>query len=547
MNDIANQIEPNTQRRSLVCLCWYGFVVFLATAMVFGWQYHLSALIDRDGVTYLQAAMAYQMQGLHAATALGAQAAWPFYSIVIAWCAKLTGLPILFSAYLVDYLLISISAFCFIAIVNRMAGHRKLTYLALLIFLSWHEYTKAFPAFLRDHGFITFLLLSVILFHSFLRSRKWRYALLWSLSLLMAFLFRLEAIIYILLMPLSLFSKTLMPHHRIIGLVKLYVLPLLAFLGLIYYHFVLQVSHELRLDYVFEQLLQVFSHIIQHWQYQVLVVKQTLFPAAGYPGWGLFGAVIFVFLGLLIDVLGPLATICLLYLLIYRRTFRLPPMAGVISYATIALLVVGLFFLEYFFASGRYFFALAVMLHLLVPVIVNHAYQALKTIRQAQASTYSCKAKSWVLRLWLGLFLVALFYQVVASVHQFGHHHLAVEKVAGEWIKQHVSPSKSLFTNAKRVMYYAGLENGFTWRETRQGGKVIKYLKTHQDWHCYDYLVVLDGAPEVDLIEKMFYPNPIQKTVNKVQSASGRHVVGIFKLTNTCAHTLHRHDDDSQR
>jgi len=172
----------------------------LITAVII-WVHH--GWINDDSVLYFEVAKSFSAGEWQAGLKLYN---WPFYSLLISITHDLTKLDIQTSAQLLNILFFSITTCSFLSLI-RMAGGDKFTILsgALLLFSSTYIVGDILPMLLRDQGFWAFFLAAILCFIKYLKTEKLRHAVLWQIFMLTAMLFRIEAITFLLLLPMVLF------------------------------------------------------------------------------------------------------------------------------------------------------------------------------------------------------------------------------------------------------------------------------------------------------------------------------------------------------
>ena len=133
---------------------------------------------------------------------------WPLYSLLISALHRLTGLSIHTSAQVLDIVFFAISTFSFSYLI-KLAGGNKLTIASGVFLLLSSPYIvgDVLPMLLRDQGFWAAFLTSLVFFVQYYRSQKISDALLWQLSTIVAMLFRIEGITFLIGLPLILWLR----------------------------------------------------------------------------------------------------------------------------------------------------------------------------------------------------------------------------------------------------------------------------------------------------------------------------------------------------
>lgn len=177
-------------------------------------------IVNPDAICYLMSAQVFTEHGLKAAMNLCGQAKWPFYSMLIAGTAYLTDLTYTTSAYCLDGLFSLITVTMFILIVKELGGSLRIMWFAALIILLSHQFNSIREYIIRDHGFWALYLSSVWLLLLFFRQSRWWLGVLWNASILIASLFRIEGMFFLIFIP---FLTFLFPHFTLRKRLKLFV------------------------------------------------------------------------------------------------------------------------------------------------------------------------------------------------------------------------------------------------------------------------------------------------------------------------------------
>lgn len=177
---------------------------FLAICIAAIILYNQHGVIDPDSVLYLEAARLFASGQWHEAYSVFN---WPFYSLCIATVHKITSLEIHQSAILLNIVLFTITTYSFLKII-ALCGGKNLEILtgALILFSSQQIVGNTLGILMRDEGFWAFLLTAIVFFIRFSKSRRYPDALYWQLSIIVATLFRIEGIGFLILLPLSLIT-----------------------------------------------------------------------------------------------------------------------------------------------------------------------------------------------------------------------------------------------------------------------------------------------------------------------------------------------------
>jgi len=160
--------------------------------------------VNNDGVLYLHVAEVFIQQGFHAAQQIYN---WNFYSILIAYTSALTHLPLLYSALLLNTLLITWLVVMFITLVKELGGEGKLLYFATIIIILFPYLNHDRGHIIRDFGYWAFYLTAIVMLLRFAKLPSWRHALAWVVTMTLATLFRIEGAVIFALAPFALWLQ----------------------------------------------------------------------------------------------------------------------------------------------------------------------------------------------------------------------------------------------------------------------------------------------------------------------------------------------------
>jgi hypothetical protein len=183
--------DLNTVRK----LAAFVVIVTVAIAMSMG------EVINRDGILYLSAAQAFLDGGLDAAIEVYR---WPFYSILIGSVSFGTGVSLEVAAHLVNAALMLILVDGFIRLSHTMDDQSP-PWIAALLILSFSPFEHRLEIY-RDWGYLAFMLCAVVSLVRYWKASQGHIsdAVVWQVSIVIALLFRVEAIVLMLLAPLIL-------------------------------------------------------------------------------------------------------------------------------------------------------------------------------------------------------------------------------------------------------------------------------------------------------------------------------------------------------
>ncbi len=158
-----------------------------------------------DAYTYLRTAEIFLDQGLSAAIA---NYSWVSYPVLIALLGS-AGFSLLTAAYVLNALFYALIVYSFVNIVRFFDDSRLLLGLAALTVLVFPELNEYREMVVRDVGFWSLSLFGLWQFLQYDKSRERKHRLLFFFAMGLAALFRVEAVVYLLLTPLALLSNHL--------------------------------------------------------------------------------------------------------------------------------------------------------------------------------------------------------------------------------------------------------------------------------------------------------------------------------------------------
>lgn len=175
-------------------------------------------VIGNDSILYIQTAEIYKEFGFQAAFD---KYNWPAYSILIAWVHAGTGFTLINSAYFLNFILVLILADAFFRLYWEVFPECKFHWIPLVIFLAYSGINDYRAEIIRDWGFWAFAMLAFLYFiRAYNKGGKANY-FFWQICMSVALIFRVEAVVFMLMLPLFLlFSR--MPVLKFIQATSLF-------------------------------------------------------------------------------------------------------------------------------------------------------------------------------------------------------------------------------------------------------------------------------------------------------------------------------------
>jgi hypothetical protein len=425
----------------------FPYVIVLFFSLVLSvWICARETVINPDGICYLMAADVFSKLGVNALTNYCAQSSWPFYSIFISLVAQWTHFSLEMSAYLLNGMATLLSVFLFLKIISELGGNTRVLYFAALVILLFHEFNSVREYIIRDHGFWAFYLLSCYLLLRFMRQSNWFYAISFSMSLLLAALFRVEAVIFLLGLPWLIFCDF---HRAFKARMAAFFQLNIPLILIIFFAIGWLIAHpayfELKYLGRLAEIVNQFQHGVQliyvSYDKAKLALIQNVLPSEATRDANLLLFLMITF-WYAINVISHLSYIYffLVGYAFYIHSFSFEVRAKLVlaGYLFLNFMITAVFFLQHFFLSKRYLMAFSLILMCYVPFALDHLWQ-----RRAQFSYR------------VSLFIVAFFIFIssLGGIFEFGPSKSYIHE-AGNWIDQNVPKTASLYANDFQLMYY---------------------------------------------------------------------------------------------
>lgn len=442
MNSLLNKLIQLPANR----LTWLLTVICVLIVMQINYIQH--GWINNDSVLYFEAARLFALGEWQQGFKLFP---WPLYSGLIALVHTISGFSLHFSAQILNVLFFGIATHSFLKLI-RLCGGDNLTLLcgALLLFSSQYIVGDALQMLLRDQGFWAFFLTGIVFFVRFYRSLSWTDAIAWQLAMIVAMLFRVEGITYLLALPfVLLLNKPLPWSARGFFLLKAHCINLSAGVTIAGYLLFkgLSVSHLGRLQEIFTtSLLEELTHR--------LIVRADIMADKVLGNYlddfaveGLILTFLFIMLAKTISSAGWITVGLAAYAgrlrqrLIDHDTWKILAAVMIIALADMFLII-----LKVFVLSGRYVVPLTLMLTVL-------AAFGLRQLAGQLGSTDRSRRYKWLVT---GLLVILALGMVKNVLPKREGYHYELEAVA--WLKQHNSQDLPTYYETPRLRHYAGEE-----------------------------------------------------------------------------------------
>lgn len=402
--------------------------------------------ITKDTVLYFESARLIALGDFKAAIQVFN---WPLYSICIAGVHKLSSLSIHHSAKILSILFFAITASSFVKIIELGGGDKK-TMLAgaLILFSSSYIVGNVLEMLIRDQGFWAFFLTSIVFFIRFKTNNQYKDALFWQIFAILATLFRIEAIMYLLFLPvLLLFDANHSWQQRVRLLIKCNFLNILAAVGIV---LALSLSHQLSMKN-FGRLQEVFSSKLLNELTHQLITKSQIMSDQVLGSYleefaiiGLLLTFMYVMVVKAVSTTGIVNIVLAAYSTTQKKLIT-PPVASVLKATIIiAVITMGLIITKVFVLTGRYVAALAFVL------MIPAAFQLGKLLTQYSQNKIQNKQLIVVIYLILIITLGSMIKNVWPKADGYNYMQDAVA-----WVKENNTNNETVFYNESRLRFYA--------------------------------------------------------------------------------------------
>ncbi len=413
-----------------------------------------------DAFLYVRTAGIFLDEGIGAAFE---HFAWAGYPVLIGLVAA-TGIELLTAAYVLNGLFFAVLAFAFVGICREFSEDRILLSLAALTILLFPEINEYRYQILRDAGFWAFVMLGMWWLIRYGAEGLWKFCLYYCGALLLAAVFRPEAMLYLVTAPLCLL------FDRRHGRAERYLLCFRAqgaAVAVLLLCFPAGLAFDLNLFQQAAALASSYTPFLQSLLdpggQEMAAMAEAIFGehAATYSGrylpFFLLAGLMVILAAELLYAVGMPFSLILIWgywkkWLLPDRDMALP----VVAFAAVNLLVVLAFLLVTRYLTSRYAMVFSLGLALAVPF----------TAREMLARmTPGTRLAPWL----LVLFFV---FSAVDSYYTFGRSKSYVHD-AVEWLNENSGESAELLTNNRAVAYYSGMVPEYDQVQSRLTGQQV--------------------------------------------------------------------------
>ncbi|MEJ2609254.1 MAG: hypothetical protein P8179_04000 [Candidatus Thiodiazotropha sp.] len=463
---------------------WAAMMVLLAIAL----GILNGEVINRDGILYINTAQAFLDNGIKAAMQVYN---WPSYSILFGIISNWTGLSLESSAHILNALLMLLLVDAFIRLSHNLSNKQIRPWIAALVVLCFPPFDHRLEIY-RDWGYLAMTFCALVSLQKYWISERVlsREVITWQLCMIIALLFRVEAIVLITLTPIGFLFQKRVWVQRLKRFISAYSLILLiavlsgAFvaMGDVPLGKLIDLKQYTDPSYVFSKFNlsaeQLASHALNKY-------------SDDYASLILGGGIVTLICWMILDNLGAFLAI-LLGVGIYAK--RLPKASAyrlIYWLETIVVVTLFAFLMTTLIPPSRYALLGSMLLLILITYAVNMFADTKDS--KGRASRY------WWWFVVIGLVIGNLFN---LSFHQDYKSYL---REGGHWISQNIPSKIPLITNDFIIDYYAKRPHG---DKIDSLAKVAKALQAAQrpfyialktkDKERSEVLSLLDQKPQVE-------------------------------------------------
>lgn len=414
---------------------------------------------------------------------------WPFYPALISAIHQLTHFGIQTSAQILNVIFFGITAFSFINLI-RLAGGTKTTIVcsSFLLLSSSYIVGDVLPMLLRDQGFWAMFLSSLVYFIQFYRHQKLSDALLWQVCAILAMLFRIEAITFLVCLPFILFQqrefsvKEKITHFLKINLIPIFALTLIV--GILIVVPSIHLSNFGRLQEAVTIFPRMLTDIAQVFKVKANIMGEKVLGDyfSDYGMLGIITTLMAIVIVKIIELISfPVIGIFALSYANRRNSAPANPMQQdtrmILCWASaLALLNICMVMTTVFVLSGRYIIALGLI------ILIFAAFHLATLIEKIRTKSIN---KRWQKTL-LYMLLALMSYSAIKNLLPKPAGYI-YEQEAIAYAKQQQIPNSKIFYVTPRSRYFAGAPyagRGYDYWDYIQ--KAIADGSIYQ----YDYLVI---------------------------------------------------------
>ena len=436
-------------------------IVAIAMTITAQVQYIQHGWINPDSVLYLEAAKLLAIGELKASFNVFP---WPLYSLCIAGVHKLSGLNIRHSAQLLSVIFFGISTASFVKIITLAGGKQRQIVAGGLVLLSAQYLVGgALEMLMRDQGFWAFFLLSLVFFINYYKKNVFADAFFWQICIIIAVLFRIEAITFLLLLPvIILFNKKSLFSTRLINLIKCNLINIALCIGIVVF---LLFNPEISTNFL-GRLNEVFNVDIINQLFHLFIQKSRIMSSQVLGDYleefavpGLILTFIYVMFLKAISATGFINVVLAVFAIKAKPSlFDNQAYKALCAAAFIATVNMALIITKVFVLSGRYVLALSFILMVFAAFYLAYLFKYLDD--DYLKINNITRKKKWLVMALLMLMTLGIIKNILPKHNGYNYMQNAVS-----WVKNDNVDNKPIFYDDTRARYYAGERFVGTWAD----------------------------------------------------------------------------------
>lgn len=404
-------------------------------------------VINSDGILYVEVATKVLQGDWAAANALYK---WPFYSYLIAAFSVITSLGLETSAHLINALLLSLLAYAFVRCSEELGGEHRVAMFAVILLITSIPVNDYRDLIVRDFGYWAFFFTAILFFLRYINTNEKKQAMGFVASMIIATLFRIEGIVFVLMMPLLLLFQQGGMKERFIKF-SIILSPIVIISMLVGVYIVINSPQDVgRLFdglYHLEKALNNITSGIAH--KGDLIVQYVIGNNNRSMGTeSILAILIMIFVMKILKTTGIVSVLfSILTLRSEEQCKKINGLSVILGVIAINVLVLAVFLLSKSFLSSRYVITLSLLITLL-------ASFALSAFFSGELKQTILKKTVWQKR--AKIFLVVVFiYTLLDGITSFSPSKSYMRE-SGVWLKNNMIASERLFANEASLRYYAG-------------------------------------------------------------------------------------------
>lgn len=485
-----------------------------------------NVLVNNDGILYIKTSEVFLSHGFKSALQTYH---WPLYSILVAYISKITSLDVLTSYYFVNAVLQALIILLYLKIFLTLSPTRRQLGIAALSIMMFPQFNEYRHEIIKDFGYWLCCLMGLLsLIRFYLEDNKSiinKHVIYYHLSFFIGFLFRAEALILSVALPLSIFCFDL-PRESRKSFIKEKLLtiyfPLLFLIFtciIIALTTVLFFSHkmswnELAFSLYFNLHIYQLDTLINVYTNSITALNQYIFtqtPINSFAGsiFLIFGATA-VFIIKFINVFNIINITLLFYFLYLLKKIGIKNCTAsivnnndtthtttsntvkILLFAAIITSMLPLIFLYLIFVTaGRYYVLSSIILLLFVPFSIDYLWQKF-------SSSISYHNYKYWFNSAISLLIMII---TVSGLTSFGYSKDYIRQ-AGLWYKNQNYDLTTTYTNNSQLSFYSGVKNALIEDSFYFDGH-ISQSKNHGKVSNFRYLLLKIKHSDNTLINKI--------------------------------------------